>query len=236
MNIAEILKYCNKGTKLYSTIFGDVYFQRVLDKYLIEVTSNCGVVHQFFPNGSYSLQGECVLFPSKKQHDWSKFRLSVKRGDIMMIIDGTSPFIAAGELYNNISPKYICGINSSGEFIKYPGEGGWTSEFYIPASEEAKKELFDKIAESGYKWNADTLELEKIEPKYRPFKNKKECWEEMQKHKPFGWITDGPRICNIICIREDGILANTNFNGTFYEFESSINLKFADGTPFGINE
>ena len=76
----------------------------------------------------------------------------------------------------------------------------------------------------------------RIKPKYRPFKNKEECWQEMQKHKPFGWITDGPRICNIICIREDGILANTNLNGTFYEFESSINLNFADGTPFGIME
>lgn len=74
----------------------------------------------------------------------------------------------------------------------------------------------------------------RIKPKYRPFKNKEECWQEMLKHQPFGWITDGPRICNIICIREDGILANTNLNGTFYEFESSINLKFADGTPFGI--
>lgn len=76
MNIAEILKKCPKGTELYSTIFGDVYFQRVLDRYLIEVTSNCGVVHQFFPNGSYSLQGECVLFPSKGQRDWSKFEVS----------------------------------------------------------------------------------------------------------------------------------------------------------------
>lgn len=74
----------------------------------------------------------------------------------------------------------------------------------------------------------------RIKPKYRPFVNKEECWQEMLKHQPFGWITDGPRICNIICIREDGILANTNLNGTFYEFESSINLKFADGTPFGI--
>lgn len=73
MNIAEILKKYPKGTELYSTIFGDVYFQRVLDRYLIEVTSNCGVVHQFFPNGSYSLQGECVLFPSKNQRDWNKF-------------------------------------------------------------------------------------------------------------------------------------------------------------------
>lgn len=45
----------------------------------------------------------------------------------------------------------------------------WTDEFCIPASEEVKKKLFDKIKEAGYKWNADTLELEKIKPKFKPF-------------------------------------------------------------------
>lgn len=167
MNIAEILTYCNKGTKLYSTIFGDVYFQRVLDKYLIEVTSICSVVHEFFPDGSYSLQGECVLFPSKEQRNWNKFRLPIKRGDIMMDINGERPFIATGELYCNILPKYICGINSSGEFRLGSYGAGWTSDFYIPASEEAKKNLFDKMEEAGYRWNSKTLKLEKIEPKFK---------------------------------------------------------------------
>ena len=36
--------------------------------------------------------------------------------------------------------------------------------------------------------------------KYRPFKNKKECWEEMLKHQPFGWVKDGSRMCNVINI------------------------------------
>lgn len=167
MNIAEILTYCNKGTKLYSTIFGDVYFQRVRNKDLIEVTSDCDVSHDFFPNGSYSLQGECVLFPSKYQRDWNKFRIPVKRGDIMMQADGTIPFIATGKLSDTNSPKYICGINSLGKFQFNLFNGGWTPDFYIPASEEAKKKLFDKMEEAGYKWNADTLKLEKIEPKFK---------------------------------------------------------------------
>lgn len=77
----------------------------------------------------------------------------------------------------------------------------------------------------------------KPKPTYRPFKDKEECWEEMQKHQPFGWVKDGPRKCNIICIREDGIVANTNVHTTWYDFEgNSFNLKFADGTPFGIKE
>lgn len=166
MSIAEILTYCNKGTKLYSTIFGDVYFQRVLDKYLIEVTSICSVVHEFFPNGSYSLQGECVLFPSKYQRDWNKFRLSIKRGDIMMTMDKRA-FITNGKIDNDGCPCAYCGIDAFHDFTIGTTTDGWTASCYIPASEEAKKELFDKIAESGYKWNADSLKLEKIEPKFK---------------------------------------------------------------------
>ena len=67
----------------------------------------------------------------------------------------------------------------------------------------------------------------KTEPKYRPFKNSQECWEEMQKHQPFGWVKykDSSAYFTI-----DGFCKNTNFD---YLLENRI---FADGTPFGIKE
>ena len=46
----------------------------------------------------------------------------------------------------------------------------------------------------------------KPEPKYRPFKDKEECWKEMQKHQPFGWIKDGKLLFSIITIIEEGII------------------------------
>lgn len=166
MNIANLLKYCPKGTKLYSTAFGEV---ELIDTSslanTILVQNNHDTPFTFYSDGSYILDGECILFPSKDQRDWSKFRLPLKRGDIMMKADGTIPFIASGEFYKDTSPKYICGVDITGHFST--GIYGWTPEFYIPASKEAKKELFSKIAEAGYKWNADTLELEKIEPKFK---------------------------------------------------------------------
>ncbi len=85
----------------------------------------------------------------------------------MMKYDGSCPFIATGKLYKDISPKYICGINSLGKFEKSSGGEGWTTEFYIPASEKAKKELSNKMTQAGYKWNANTLELEKIESQFK---------------------------------------------------------------------
>ena len=166
MNIVEILKYCPKGTKLYSTAFGEV---ELIDTSslanTILVQNNHDTPFTFYSDGSYILDGECILFPSKDQRDWSKFRLPLKRGDIMMKADGTIPFIASGEFYKDTSPKYICGVIITGRFSI--GIYGWTSEFYIPASKEAKKELFSKIAEAGYKWNINTLELEKIEPIFK---------------------------------------------------------------------
>lgn len=169
MNIAEILKYCPKGTKLYSLVHGEVTLEEVKSavKYPIKVALNDKLSTYYTKDGLFFIEcGDCVLFPSKEQRDWNKFRLPIKRGDIMTSINGYCPFIATGELYNGISPKYICGINSCDEFEIFSDEGGWTSDFYIPASEEAKKELFDKMKEAGYRWNANTLELEKI-PKFK---------------------------------------------------------------------
>jgi hypothetical protein len=80
MNIAEILKNCPKGTKLYSSIFGEVELLRV-DKHSITCMIDFGVEESFQSDGKYMARypdAECVLFPSKDQRDWSKFRATDK--------------------------------------------------------------------------------------------------------------------------------------------------------------
>ena len=80
MNIAEILKKCPKGTKLYSSIFGEVELLRV-DKHSITCMIDFGVEESFQSDGKYMARypdAECVLFPSKDQRDWSKFRATDK--------------------------------------------------------------------------------------------------------------------------------------------------------------
>lgn len=73
----------------------------------------------------------------------------------------------------------------------------------------------------------------KPELKYRPFKNEKECWEEMQKHKPFGWIkaSHGQFIITEIRDSKATIGRNDRLLDFDYIFEE---YTFADGTPFGI--
>ena len=84
LNLVEILKDCPKGTKLYSTVFGEVE----LDS--IDVVSSHPIC-VVFPSGDDSFtkdgkmfdgcDGECVLFPSKEQRDWTKFRIKKPKFD-----------------------------------------------------------------------------------------------------------------------------------------------------------
>lgn len=84
MNIAKILKNCPKGTKLYSSIFGEVELLEVQlnEKFPITVEyDNNKVIESFTEDGKlYSNynDAECVLFPSKENRDWSNFKVPKK--------------------------------------------------------------------------------------------------------------------------------------------------------------
>ncbi len=73
----------------------------------------------------------------------------------------------------------------------------------------------------------------KPDPKCRPFANAEECWQEMQKHQPFGWIKASHGQFHITGIKNNEINfgVNENWQGYNYIFDS---YTFADGTPFGI--
>ena len=72
----------------------------------------------------------------------------------------------------------------------------------------------------------------KPKPTYRPFKDKEECWNEMLKHQPFGWIRDN--IKYYFTLNDVGIWLSGK---VIYTFRESIDkFAFADGTPFGIKE
>ena len=77
LNLVEILKDCPKGTKLYSTTYGEVEVVKVnIDSnYPIVTQCNCGS-ERYTKDGKvlYGCNGECILFPSKDQRDWSKFK------------------------------------------------------------------------------------------------------------------------------------------------------------------
>lgn len=75
----------------------------------------------------------------------------------------------------------------------------------------------------------------KPKPKYRPFENQKECWNEMLKHQPFGWVKapDGELFC-IDRVFDEGV-AYKHSSCRFEEYLEG-NYTFYDGIPFGIKE
>lgn len=103
--------------------------------------------------------------------------------------------------------------------------------------------LFDDwkdITEMGIREFLENPELYRIKPeqKYRPFKDAKECWNEMMKHQPFGWLTSQNGEVNslIISIDNEGLVIGDRNNGVmgFATATDLFKIKFADGTPFGI--
>lgn len=78
-------------------------------------------------------------------------------------------------------------------------------------------------------------------PKYRPFKDAEECWEEMLKHQPFGWVKsidnkDSEVFIHCTAItKEDGILTGID-EIPFPYYGMFNNYTFADGTSFGMKE
>lgn len=85
MNIVEILKDYPKGTELYSPAYGKVYFSYISDVYSIVVNiyshnNNRPYNVSFCQDGKLNanFDGECMLFPSKENRDWSTFKVPEK--------------------------------------------------------------------------------------------------------------------------------------------------------------
>lgn len=85
LNLVEILKDCPEGTKLYSPIYGDVELVKVHNDgiYPIQVKLRNYTLYSFAKDGRVFAEynGECMLFPSKDQRDWSKFEIKKPKFD-----------------------------------------------------------------------------------------------------------------------------------------------------------
>ena len=76
LNLVEILKDCPKGTKLYSTVFGEVKFGFIEDDSIYPIVLILNGGHEYLTSEGKLYEtfgGECILFPSREERDWSKF-------------------------------------------------------------------------------------------------------------------------------------------------------------------
>lgn len=175
INIAEILKDCPKGTKLYSPLFGDCMFREIdnSSNFKIVVEIENAEPRTFDDFGRYFSgfqNSECMLFPSKDNRDWNTFR-PFKDGDI--IAKDNFIVIFSHSNLSEVKVKeqvvyYHCYLGGSSCFKSTKGSGvGYMSDFRF-ATDEEKQNLFDVIKANGYRWNAETKTLEKIiVPKFK---------------------------------------------------------------------
>ena len=211
INIAEILKDYPKGTKLYSPICGECELECVWDSmiygYPVEIRSiKTNHILKLTSKGTLNYNesnGECLLFPSKENRDWSTFKyLKFKKGDFLRHGDYVCLFwgldhhnaIEYLAIYNtHIDRFYLC---------EKPEIGiGYIDNDTKIAAEKDKAMILKKIDENGYVWDADKLEL-----------NKK---KKMHTFKPFDKVLvrankDCKWVPRFFAIMKDDVYCDTN--------------------------
>lgn len=165
INIAEILKDCLKGMKLYSPLFGNVTLEEVnmAKPFPIKVTDSLSSYNCFTKTGRfYNLKAaECLLFPSSEMRDWSKF---FKRGDIVIKNGGGMAAVFDGWTddtyteFNTTTINLYCDNNTGKEEV-------CNTLLFRKATEEEHKLFIEKVERilKG-KYNSETLQVEPVKP------------------------------------------------------------------------
>lgn len=172
INIAEILKDCPKGMKLYSPIYGEIELWKIYSNSAYPIWIATGIDRK----GNFTSDGrlyekypsaECLLFPSSEMRDWTKF---FKRGDIVIKDGGGMAAVFDGwanDTYTefNTTVNLYCDNNTGEEEV-------CTTLLFRKATEEERNQFIEKVERilKG-KYNPDTLQVEPIKPEcpFKPF-------------------------------------------------------------------
>lgn len=77
LDLCLILKDCPKNTKLYCTFLGDILFSKIENNKIFVHIGN--TEYSFYSDGKFICDGECVIFPSREQRNWTKFKVSIEK-------------------------------------------------------------------------------------------------------------------------------------------------------------
>ena len=172
INIAEILKDKQQGTKLYFILSdGECFLNEVSeDSIYIDIDNRkrfwCFTVYgstHSFPNG-------CVLlFPSREMRDWHKF--AWKKGDVLISNDGKKEVFFNGftdDTYALFKAKHGFEVLSNGNTIYLANEDGIATSDYTLEDKDVTQTYINTIEKRlGGKLNLETLEVEKPQPEFK---------------------------------------------------------------------
>ena len=147
IDLTKILKDCPKGTKFYSYIFGEeTYFQGISlykgNPVPIHICGEFGECQSFYLSHKghpvADRFGECVIFPSKDQRDWSKFNAPLYKKE-KFDPKTLKPFDKVLVRMGKNEHKWLCDLFSyfNNDTCKYHGVG-YCANYCIPYNEETK--------------------------------------------------------------------------------------------------
>ena len=154
LNVTEILKNKALGTKLWSSLFGDVYFDSASAN--LVTVSHHKALAKFWRNAKlYDYdEAEPTLFPSKEMRDWSKF--AWKKGDVLVSMEGSK--ILFDKWANKDYTKFLGKIKLLGDSHCYD-----TANYSLASKEEALEFIKSVEEINNGKLNLETLRIEKSE-------------------------------------------------------------------------
>ena len=174
INIAEILRDMPEGTKLYSPLFGKCeYISVVGNKYPIAIKAQRagGAISRFLMKDGRYFDGyedtECLLFPSDKMRDWSKF---FKRGDVLVDSD-----LETAVVFDSWANDDYTEFNTTIDYYKISDKWGkedicCTGLFHKATDEERAEFIATAKKYYGGKYNPETLQVEpKTKCSFKPF-------------------------------------------------------------------
>lgn len=116
----------------------------------------------------------------------------------------------------------IISAYTEGRILQHKEEKGWRD------IEDSEGLSINTIIEEAENYRI------KPEVKYRPFKDTEECWAEMLKHQPFGWVKNKESQALFVC-KAIGKLIAIGIEDTPYTYKHPFDTyTFADGLPFGV--
>ena len=173
INIAEILKDCPKGMKMYSPIYGKVELWKVNSNSVYSIMTATSIDRA----GSFTSEGrlyekypsaECLLFPSSEMRDWTKF---FKRGDVVRSIDDGAQAVFKGWESDDYTSFYASIVHHA-EVDEWDEDIVFAVEsFYKEYEEFARGFIVDAEEHYNGKYNPETLQVEPVKPEcpFKPF-------------------------------------------------------------------
>ena len=141
LNLVKILKDCPKGTKLYSTIYGEVEFDKIKkgDYSISFVTKYSNICNVTSDGKHYDYyDGDCTLFPSKNQRDWSKFEIPQKKRFDPKALKPFDKVIVRGTKISEWKCDLLSHIIKSDNYNFYICVSGSDYKYCIPYNDETK--------------------------------------------------------------------------------------------------